>query len=47
MHKAVSSFGKLLIWQCPGINKARVLVKVHLKDVALVPHGLVVTSIHG
>ena len=45
IHKAVSNFGKLLVWPRPGFNKARVLVKCHIKDVAEVPHSLLVTRV--
>ena len=45
VHKAVSHFGKMLAWPRPGQNKARVLVKCHIKDVAEVPHSLVITRV--
>ena len=45
IHKAISNFGKLLVWPRPGHNKARVLVKCHIKDVAEVPHSLLVTRV--
>ena len=45
VHKAVSRFGKLLAWPRPDENKARVLFKCHIKDVAEVPHSLLVTKV--
>ena len=45
VHKAVSRFGKLLSWPRPNENKARVLVKCHIKDIAEVPHSLLVTKV--
>ena len=45
VHKAVSHFGKLLSWPRPNENKARVLVKCHIKDIAEVPHSLLVTKV--
>ena len=41
----VSRFGKLLSWPRPNENKARVLVKCHIKDIAEVPHSLLVTKV--
>lgn len=45
VNKAVSTFGKLLHWYRPGIDKARVLVKVYINDIAQVSHSLVVKRI--
>lgn len=45
VHKAVSNFGKLLMWPRPRYKKARVLVEVHIKDVGEVPHSLIVTRL--
>lgn len=42
INKAVSCFGKLELWHKPGQNKERVLVRVIINDIALVPHSLVV-----
>ena len=45
IHKVVSNFGKQLVWPRPGQNKARVLVKCLIKDVAEVPHSLLITHV--
>ena len=45
VHKAVSNFGKLIAWPRPNENKAKVLVKCHIKDTAQVPHSLVVSRV--
>jgi hypothetical protein len=46
VNKAVSLFGKLLIWHRPRVKKSRVLVKVFINEVALVPRSLVVKRIY-
>jgi hypothetical protein len=45
VNKAVSLFGKLLIWHRPRVKKSCVLVKVFINEVALVPRSLVVKRI--
>jgi hypothetical protein len=45
INKAVSLFGKLLLWHRPTESKSRVLVRVLLKHVRLVPHSLLVTRV--
>ncbi|KAM0929355.1 hypothetical protein ACQ4PT_001463 [Festuca glaucescens] len=45
VNKAVYLFGKLLIWHRPRVKKSRVLVKVFINEVALVPRSLVVKRI--
>ncbi|KAM0871899.1 hypothetical protein ACQ4PT_039120 [Festuca glaucescens] len=44
VNKAVSLFGKLLVWHNPRVNKVRVLVKVLIKDLRLVPFSLLMTQ---
>jgi hypothetical protein len=44
VNKAVSLFGKLLLWHNPRVNKVRVIVKVLIKDLALVPFSLLMTQ---
>uniref|UniRef100_A0ACD5TJF1 Uncharacterized protein n=1 Tax=Avena sativa TaxID=4498 RepID=A0ACD5TJF1_AVESA len=44
VNKAVSLFGKLLLWPNPGVNKVRVLVKVLIKDLSEVPFSLVASQ---
>jgi hypothetical protein len=43
VNKAVSLFGKLELWHNPRVDMTRVLVKVLIKSVSLVPFSLVVT----
>jgi hypothetical protein len=43
VNKAVSCFGQLMHWHNPRVNKTRVLVKVAIKLVRLMPFSLVVT----
>jgi hypothetical protein len=43
VNKAVSCFGQLLHWHNPRVNKSRVLVKVMIKLVRLMPFSLEVT----
>ena len=42
INKAVSTFAKMDLWHRPGHNKERVLVRVIISDLALVPHSLIV-----
>jgi hypothetical protein len=44
VNKAVSLFGKLLVWHNPRVNKVRVIVKVLIKDLRLVPFSLLMTQ---
>ncbi|KAM0884022.1 hypothetical protein ACQ4PT_031258 [Festuca glaucescens] len=44
VNKAVSLFGKLLVWHNPRVNKVRVLVKVLIKELRLVPFSLLMTQ---
>jgi hypothetical protein len=44
VNKAVSLFGKLLLLHNPRVNKVRVIVKVLIKDLALVPFSLLMTQ---
>ena len=43
INKAVSHFGKLILWHRPNESKSRVLVRVLLKNTSLVPCSLIVT----
>ena len=45
--KAVSTFGHLLAWHRPGVNKSRVLVRVLIKEVAKVPFTIVLERFTG
>ena len=40
--KAVSCFGRLILWHRPGFKKSRVLVRVLINEVALCPFSLVI-----
>jgi hypothetical protein len=44
VNKAVSQFGKLLLWHNPRVNKVRVLAKVLIKDLRLVPFSLLMAQ---
>jgi hypothetical protein len=44
VNKAVSLFGKLLLWPNPRVNKVRVLVKVLIKELRLVPFSLLMAQ---
>jgi hypothetical protein len=44
VNKAVSQFGKLLLWHNPRVNKVRVIVKVLIKELRLVPFSLLMTQ---
>jgi hypothetical protein len=46
VNKAVSLFGKLILWHNPSESKSRVLVKVLLKNLGLVPRSLLVTRVN-
>jgi hypothetical protein len=43
INKAVSLFGKLELWHNPRVDMTRVLVKVLIKSLSMVPFSLVVT----
>ncbi|KAM0852902.1 hypothetical protein ACQ4PT_051454 [Festuca glaucescens] len=43
VNKAVSLFGKLELWYNPRLDMTRVLVKVLIKSLRLVPYSLIVT----
>ena len=45
VNKAVSLFGKLVLWHRPNESNSRVLVRVLLKNTALVPRSIVVTRV--
>ena len=40
--KAVSCFGRCMYWHRPGCKKSRVLVRVLINELALVPFSLIV-----
>ncbi|KAM0823984.1 hypothetical protein ACQ4PT_070506 [Festuca glaucescens] len=44
VNKAVSLFGKLLVWHNPRVNKVIVIVKVLIKELRLVPFSLLMTQ---
>jgi hypothetical protein len=43
VNKAVSLFGRLDLWHNPRVDKTKVLVKVLIRSVRLVPYSLVVS----
>jgi hypothetical protein len=45
VNKGVSCFGKLILWHNPGVRKSRVLVRVMINDIRLVPRSLLVKRI--
>ena len=45
INKAISLFGKLVLWHRPTDSMSRVLVRVLLKDTRLVPRSLLVTRV--